>query len=469
MLASKLAYAMKGTMSRIRQFHSPKLSIWQSAMDEAIAAKRRSGKTGAPAQPTTPTPPVTRPDTTDPAVSESTAYCAAASGQLPPTGVQAPTPPSAAPSVAGAITATVSYCSTTALKLAKSIITCNQQDEQRYRDELGKFTDCDPLYAEAAEKYAEYFVAQGKKIPYRVYQHLDDFVIDGKLPDRGRVAIVGDWGTGLDAALTVLRQIAAKKPDVVIHLGDIYYSGTGFEVENYFHQPWDQILGLPASDIPTFTLAGNHDMYSGGVAYYNLIDQLGQPASYFCLRNKNWQFLAMDTGLHDSDPAAGDSAATYLEDTELAWHKDKMAKAGGRRTVVLSHHQLFTANESIDGHEVNLRLYPQAFPFLSNVALWLWGHEHNFVVYGPFMGLARGRCCGHGAFPMGVDETPKVPRFPDVPVITKDAAGKPIILGSTGGIYHHGYAIMDLDGAKAAVSYFQDSDEKTPLFQETIA
>ncbi|MGH7194527.1 MAG: metallophosphoesterase family protein, partial [Candidatus Saccharimonadales bacterium] len=320
-------------MPHIRQFHSPKLSIWQSAVDEALAKKLRAGKTvAAPSAP----PATPRPDATHPAVSESASYCAAASGQVPPTGLQAPTPPSAAPSVAGAIAQTLGYCSATALKLAKAIITCDEQAADRYRDELGKFTDCDPLYAQAAAKYAEYFIAQGKKIPYRVYQRLDDYVIDGKLPDKGRVAIVGDWGTGLGAALNVLRQIAAKKPDIVIHLGDVYYSGTAYEVENYFHAPWEQILGLQSKSIPTFTLSGNHDMYSGGVAYYQLIDQLGQPSSYFCLRNSNWQFLAMDTGLHDSDPAAGGAAATYLEDTELVWHKDKMDKAGGRRTVVLS-------------------------------------------------------------------------------------------------------------------------------------
>src|SRR5208337_3165557 len=131
-----------------------------------------------------------------------------------------------------------------------------------------------------------YFVAQQKQIPYVVWKNLGDFVIDdGKsLPSEASVAVVGDWGTGQDAAKLVLRQIADKKPDVVIHLGDIYYSGTEFEVNNYFLQPWTQILNLATNPIPTFSLAGNHDMYCGGVPYYNLIKTLGQPASYFCLR-----------------------------------------------------------------------------------------------------------------------------------------------------------------------------------------
>jgi DNA repair exonuclease SbcCD nuclease subunit len=81
----------------------------------------------------------------------------------------------------------------------------------------------------------------------------------------------------------VLRQIADKKPDVVIHLGDIYYAGTQFEITNYFLKIWQQVLNLgdKLDRIPTYTLAGNHDMYSGGGPYYQLIQQLGQPASYF--------------------------------------------------------------------------------------------------------------------------------------------------------------------------------------------
>ena len=148
-----------------------------------------------------------------------------------------------------------------------------------------------------------------KQIPYVVYKNLSDFVVDGKLPAQAKVAIVGDWGTGQDAAKLVLRQIANKKPDVVIHLGDIYYAGTQFEVDNYFLQPWKQILNLARLiQFPTFSLAGNHDMYSGGVPYYQMIQtELGQPASYFCLRNANWQFVGLDTGYHDHNPAGGGS------------------------------------------------------------------------------------------------------------------------------------------------------------------
>jgi hypothetical protein len=450
-------------MAILKQFHDRKLSIWQSAVDEAIALKRNAS--GKPMGPSAPDghEPIERPDTSHPAVQESAAYCAAVNkGQPIP---EAP----AAPTLAIPLASTLGYCSLTALRLAKAIILHNAQDEQQYRDALCKFSDCDPCYIQAAEKYAEYFLAQCKKIPYRVYAKLSDFVFNDKLPARGRVAILGDWGTGQTAASKVLGQLAAQKPDLVIHLGDVYYAGTQFEDENYFYAPWSQILDLAHRSIPTFTLSGNHDMYCGGVPYYQLIDKLGQPASYFCLRNDHWQFLAMDTGLHDSNPVQDGQAATYLEDTELVWHKDKVDTAAGRKTVLLSHHPLFTAYDAIEGHDVNLRFYPQVFTFLSEIALWLWGHEHNFVVYGSYQGVQRARCIGHAAFPVGSDEIPAKPKFPDVPVIKKDSNGKDITLGQTLGLYNHGFAIIELDGPSATISYFQDGDPATPLFQEAIA
>ncbi|MGH9452528.1 MAG: metallophosphoesterase [Terriglobia bacterium] len=445
-------------MARFKQFHDPELSIWQSAVEE-VAAQSTTGTQvediGGPRIITG------RPDIPDPMTAEAASYCTQIESGAPLVDATAVHPETEG------LAQTAGFCSLTALKLAKAKILGNHADEQRYKNELAKFGDCDPRYSEAAAKYAEYFVAQGKQIPYIVYKNLTDFVIDGKLPPQATVAVVGDWGTGQDAATLVLKQIADKNPDVVIHLGDIYYSGTQFEVTNYFLKPWRQMLNLNQKPIPTFSLAGNHDMYSGGVPYYQMIQQLGQQASYFCLRNANWQFTAMDTGYHDHNPSGGGEGATYLQDTELTWLADKVNNAGARRTILLSHHQLFTAFDSIDGNEINLRLYPQVAPILPKVALWIWGHEHNFVVYDQYKNLARSCCLGHGAFPVGADELPNQAKYPDVPLL-KTADGSNIRLGITNGLYNHGYAIIKLDAAAGTVYYYQDSDEDTPIFQQSL-
>jgi hypothetical protein len=42
-------------------------------------------------------------------------------------------------------------------------------------------------------------------------------------------------------------------------------------------------------------------------------------------------------------------------------------------------------------------------------------------------------------------------------------------LDSNGVFYNHGYAIMDLAGSSATLSYYQDTDEETPQYTETLA
>ncbi|MCL4554157.1 MAG: metallophosphoesterase [Actinobacteria bacterium] len=426
-------------MGTLKQFRDPQLSLWQSAVDEVVAVEQAGGamglEGGAPQ----------RPDTSDPMLDEATSFCAAAErGQLVPTGIPK------GPMATEGLVDQARYCSGLALKLGKSLVKLivlgNRQELDRAISQF-EFGDCDPRYARALLKYAEY-IASGDRVPYRRYRNLNDYVIEGKLPDHARVALLGDWGTGRPEAKRLLSRIKANRPDVVIHLGDVYYSGTAFEMKNYFLDPWFQILDLKNNPIPTFTMSGNHDMYSGGGPYYDAIDKLAQPASYFCLRNKSWQFIAMDTGLHAIKPGGG---MTYLEDAEAEWVKDKIRNAGGRRTVLLSHHQLFSASEDIGGQEFNTLLYKQLSDVLPKVDYWFWAHEHDLVVFKEHLGLKRGRCIGHGAFPVGNDEIPDQPANPDVPV------DKAFQLGKGQDCYFHGYAMMEIQGSDARISYYQDA------------
>src|SRR6185436_8347093 len=104
--------------------------------------------------------------------------------------------------------------------------------------------------------------------------------------------------------------------------------------------------------------------------------------------------------LHDDDLFAVATSMTYLEDAELVWAKDKINNAAGRRTILLSHHQLFSAFSPIGPKDngdrsTNPRLLAQFADVLPEVDAWLWGHEHNLEIYGPYAGLSRGRCIGH--------------------------------------------------------------------------
>jgi hypothetical protein len=437
----------------IRQFHHPDLSLWQSAVDQVVAESTSSVQTlDVGARPIA----VQRPDTTDGMVGATVT-----AGQYLEQGLSLAKQSAAAggPQATEGVGDWAKYCSSIWWEIAKAEAAGDTVAEQNWRAQLGRFGTCDPRYAEAAGQYVDFFKLKSGKVPYRVWTTLNDFIVDWPVPATARIAILGDWGTGQQEARALLAAIARKKPDIVIHLGDVYYAGTDFEVDNYFLNIWRSELNLAATR--TFSLSGNHDMYSGGQPYYRMIQSLGQPASYFCLRNDDWQFIALDTGLHDDD--AFGARPTYLEDTEVQWLKHKIDTAGRRRTMLLSHHQLFTAFDSVGGSGyVNATLNGQVGAFLPKVAVWFWGHEHNQVIYKPYQGVLA-RCIGHAAYPVGITEIPAMPKFSAVPL-------ESVTLAKGASFYAHGYAIMELNGPGASVSYYQSSDpEDHAMFIEKLS
>ncbi len=120
------------------------------------------------------------------------------------------------------------------------------------------------------------------------------------LPDQCRVILMADWGANNDHAANI-RDLVKKEvekasvPIYLVHLGDIYYSGMRSECLTF-------LLNWPLRDENgpfkgrSFSLNGNHEMYSGGDGYFNIVlPQLGQKASYFVLRSSKWDFYGLDT------------------------------------------------------------------------------------------------------------------------------------------------------------------------------
>jgi hypothetical protein len=353
--------------------------------------------------------------------------------------------------------------------------------DQKIVDELnGEFTasTCDSAWVKTLIEYQRYFDADGKRkpIPYIRPATVGESVVEIK--PNARIGLMADWGTGASPAVEVLNALVSDKPDVVVHLGDIYYSGTPQECESNFSSLIERTL-RKGKTLPVFTLSGNHDMYCGGVGFYQLIRTLNpspfvQRASFFCLRSSDekWQFLAMDTGLHDDNPKGIAGAVTYLEDDELEWHCDRIREFPGR-TILLSHHQLFSAFSPIGIADASGKQDPwnpkllAAFRKLTaekEIAAWFWGHEHTLSIYKPFAGLERGRCVGHGAVPVSViDEIYKqVPGLTEVPVLVEGTK-----LAKRQGVYAHGYALLTLGHANCQADYFQITDSgRKLLFRE---
>jgi calcineurin-like phosphoesterase family protein len=373
----------------------------------------------------------------------------------------------------------VKVCAEWSWRYMKAQASGDQNVIKQLKDEFTAGT-CDPAWLSTLEEYSSYF-EDGKRraIPYVRAATVGPKTIEIKAD--ARVALMGDWATGAPPAIEILQCIADEQPDVVVHLGDIYYSGTPAECQTNFLDPIQAIL-RKKKVLPVYSLSGNHDMYCGGVGFYDLIKKLNpapltQPASFFCLRSadEKWQFLAMDTGLHDDNPATVAGAVTHVEEDELAWHCDRIGEFEGR-TILLSHHQLFSAFSPIglaDSEGKRSALNPnlltafQRMTEAKRIAAWFWGHEHTLSIYNPFAGLERGRCVGHGAVPVSVIDKiyEPLPELEDTPSVVDHSR-----LATRGGVYNHGYALLSLQSDICQAEYYQATNKGRELiYRESIS
>lgn len=425
------------------QFRDPSLSLWQSAIDETIRKHN-------PAWTLRPSAAVS--DEAGSIVREVARYCAAVTGEIPLTHLLSSEPAFAkllglAP--ANTVHEQIAYCSTLYLRKAKALASGNADAIAAIHNQLD-FGSCDSKYAEAVTKYVEYFQVRRQPIPY-IAPSSNSFSVE-QIPPNCTIALVGDWGTGQQPAKTVLRRIAKRNPNLVIHLGDIYYSGTTFEAENYFLKMFEEVFEVGCDKFGqdgkprVLTMAGNHDMYAGGSGYYWLLKKLGQEASFFSLQNQDWRFVAVDTGFNDHDPFTVNSSATRIQDGEMGWLKAQVDGAGEAKTILLSHHPLFSAFDDIDHKPVNDQLLTQVRELLPRITAWYWAHEHNLVIYKEYLNF-HARLVGHGAFPVGIKEL-AAPKHP-VPFYDN------IVLGNDGTCFNHGYALITLTGSQGIAEYYE--------------
>lgn len=299
---------------------------------------------------------------------------------------------------------------------------------------------------------------------------------DGQL----RVGILGDWGTGEEEALAVLDQLMQQQPDLIIHVGDIYYAGTHDECISHFLQPIDAARTTYRS-IPVYTLPGNHDYYSGGQGFYGILPQINlgiphaaiQKNSFFCLQNDSWQIEGMDTGYNDHDLLKVADDTTQLRADEADWHKQQIASAGDRKVILLSHHQLFSAFATIGAVGSAGPCYQNPYLLQNlqawsaagnpNIVAWFWGHEHLLEVYGvpgPSVDLpVLGRCVGNSAFPVFINDGDYTPKTTSVSL--EPAPGFPQGYVQTGDedlVYAHGYMLLTLGADAGTAAYYQVND-----------
>ncbi len=301
-----------------------------------------------------------------------------------------------------------------------------------------------------------------------------------EIADHSRISLVGDWGTGTDEAQTVADEVAKARPDYTIHLGDVYYVGDGTEVkENFLGEQTSDYRPVkwPMGSKGSFALTGNHEMYAHGNGYYDcVVPRLGlketpesewgsgQWTSFFCLENKHWRIIAIDTAYNSTKfdwgrvPIVNRSKFVRtslrmkpkctIPPALMKWLAETVEPDGDNRGIILlSHH---------GGHSSFGEWYRIPPMQLSKVihrpVIWFWGHEHKLAIYDKYAvpgGIENyGRCVGHGGMPV------ERGAFPDINECRwlawdnrKYENGEKIDAG------YNGFAQMVLDGPSMALEY----------------
>jgi Calcineurin-like phosphoesterase len=264
-----------------------------------------------------------------------------------------------------------------------------------------------------------------------------DYTAPGKgngvheIADHTSISLMGDWGTGTDEAQMVATSVAHAHPDFTIHLGDVYYVGGGTEVKENFlgektsgYTPVKWPMGAKGS----FALTGNHEMYAHGNGYFRYVLPKmglkdadnewggGQWASFFCLQNRHWRIVGIDTGYNSTQfdwgrvPVIQENKFVRtslrfkpkctLPPELMKWIETTVNPDGDNRgLILLSHHGAYSSF----GEWYRIPAM-QLAKCIHRPVIWFWGHEHKLAIYDKYSlpdGITSyGRCIGHGGMPV---------------------------------------------------------------------
>jgi hypothetical protein len=226
----------------------------------------------------------------------------------------------------------------------------------------------------------------------------------------------------------------------------------------------------------SFALTGNHEMYAHGNGYFRYVLPKmglkdgdgewgsGQWASFFCLQNKHWRIIAIDTGYNSTKfdwgrvpvmqkskfirTSRGFKPKCTLPELLLKWLRDTVNPDGDNRgLILLSHH----GSHSSFGEWYRIPSQ-QLARIIHRPVIWFWGHEHKLAIYDKYAvegGIpAYGRCIGHGGMPV---ERGALPDINECRWLAWDNRryenGEDINAG------YNGHAQMVLDGPEMRVEY----------------
>ena len=276
------------------------------------------------------------------------------------------------------------------------------------------------------------------------------------IPDQCTIAILGDWGADNDHAQRLAALVQQRSPDYVIHLGDIYYSGTEHECQKFLENwPLKDATGAPVQG-RSFALNGNHEMYSEGRYYFTtVLDGFGQEASYFSLSNQRWQFFGLDTAYVPFLISGGAVDASLKCQWDFLVSEINASPA--KRNILLSHNQPVSAfvKETAAGAPLRAE-YDKLIAGTRPDAVygWIFGHEHRCTIYDDSALPYKARLLGNGAIPHD-------PQTETAPETVKGVTGTKFVAANHGRLNNgplaiSTFALLTVDGDRILIDYINE-------------
>ena len=254
--------------------------------------------------------------------------------------------------------------------------TLHSNDALRFNFDWWQYGDADPRWAMCPivsfftlGKPNAPFVPAGVETSFTYVEHKQSF----------KIAILADWGAPNEAAKEISAQTKAHEPGYVIHLGDVYDSGTQAECQAVIDMwPLTKPDGTPVVD-HSFALNGNHEMFCGARNYFGtILKAFHQPASFFKLKTQYWQIIGLDTAY------TGGSLSHIEVQSQWNWLVANLRDNPLLSTVLLTHHQPVSGHTQ-ESHKARA-LKADADNLLSitrkdAIYGWFFGHEHRALAY----------------------------------------------------------------------------------------
>jgi predicted phosphohydrolase len=228
-----------------------------------------------------------------------------------------------------------------------------------------------------------YYYQVGSSNPDACWSKKLQFTTNGKnLPLN--IAIYGDQGApplGLPVMERILWDHERNPFDLVVHVGDIAYAGTGKEIElEFLWDLWGRMVSDLSSVAPYMTSVGNHEKYYSFAAYQNRFHMPGRHDPDHPFIEGNF-FYSFDYGnVHFVSMCTETYVATYdSQSPQYKFLESDFASVNRTKTpfvVLLGHRPMYSSDIATDSGPLRDLIEPLMIKYRVDVGVW--GHMHVY-------------------------------------------------------------------------------------------